>query len=51
MEEESSKKAAQKWQKVLGDRFPVFDDDDKEKSSKAKKFSQSAIVGTTFRGA
>ncbi|MCK8604375.1 CBASS cGAMP synthase [Desulfoferrobacter suflitae] len=49
IEKKSAPKAAQKWQKVLGERFPVLEDPDE--GSKAKKFEKPAIVGTTVRSA
>lgn len=51
LEEESQKKAAEKWQKVLGERFPVFEDSDDDDSSKAKRFGTPAIIGSTVRSA
>lgn len=51
IEEESAEKAAKKWQKVFGDRFPVFEDPPKNGKSKGESFTTPAIVGSTVRSA
>lgn len=51
LEEESQKKAAEKWQKILGERFPVFEDSGNDDSSKAKRFETPTIIGSTVRSA
>ncbi|WP_156180898.1 CBASS cGAMP synthase [Desulfovibrio sp. TomC] len=48
--EDSSEKAAEEWRKILGDRFPVYRDDD-ENGSKAHQYEKQAIIGTTVKSA
>lgn len=49
-DEESQSKAANKWQAVLGDRFPILEESDSDKSE-AKAFAGPTIIGSTYRGA
>jgi len=51
IEEESPEKAAKKWQKIFGDRFPVYKDSPKNAKTEGKSFATPAIVGTTVRSA
>jgi len=49
--ENSSKEAALSWRKVLGERFPVFEDPSDGTENQAKKYNAPAIVGTNLRSA
>lgn len=51
IEEESEEKAAKEWQKLLGNRFPIFEDPDEKDKSKSKEFGAPAIIGTTVKSA
>jgi hypothetical protein len=52
LDEKSENKAAKEWQKLFGDRFPVYEDsDDGDKSAKSREFGNPAIIGTTMKSA
>lgn len=51
IKETSRKQAALSWREVLGNRFPVFDDQDGDSSTSAKQWAAPAIIGTTVKSA
>ena len=50
IEEKSRKYSALIWRDILGERFPVFDDDD-ESSTQAKRIGTVAVLGADHRSA